>query len=265
MSYSKDKESIPTEHDFRFLRDTEKVDKRRDKKYGRKARLVTYRVPMINSLCVPNGYQFLNPRLMFQEQLIHQLGLAEGVKLEVSDFQSEWVICIRTFVRADKPSLIVEDEVALALLPTDKLFEKCIRTAHADTLRQRDEIDDKYIHLKQTQRLLNWFLEKTQKKAKANMRFEQRLKALSAEYKAEIDTIADSELGEAMQYLNDNKDDEKLKDFEQEDFDLFEEHAAEFVRKDNDSGLPTMFPRRGNADDPMWIRKKVGFLLGEND
>ncbi len=264
MSRNRHDECLHRDDELRVLRSAEKIDRRRDKAYGKRAQQTVYHIPKISSTNVPNGYQFCRPMQIFETELRNLLdelyNLPDRAKLKVDEYQG-WSVHLKIYTSAEKPSKIISDEEALALLPADIDLIQSIRTAHNKALVERDKINEQYTNLKQTQRLLNWVKERTEKQAKENMRFEQRLKALSAEYRSEVELIAAKELKDTLKHLEEHKGDEDMEDFEQEDFDLFEKHAIEFVCDDIGNGLPSRFPGRGNSDDPLWIRKKVGFML----
>lgn len=234
--------------DIRLDTKFKRVDVRRDKEYAKVCEIVAY-VPEIET---PHRGHLLDfyPIHYFREQLEPRL-----IEAQVeSTYNNSWRISLKSRIDAKKPSQIADDDKARKLLPDETKIRGAISVAYRATEHEASQISGKYHRWHRTMQLLDWFCTEITKQAKKNMRFEQRLKALSAEYQAEIASIFDEQLEQAKKIA----EEDDAGRFCELSIIYLEKYAEEYVKQHMGNGLPGPFPRSVSEDREIkWIKDKV--------
>ena len=250
MTNTSDKDNLT------ILAEYERVDIRRDKKYGKKCKLTAF-VPPIQK---DERHNSVDAFHLFREHV-----LAAYPKAYVGagyDVRSSWQACLTYWLPASKPTLIVNDTIVRKALPSDDEFRAVISHCR-DTAEQEFKKQTKQKEVeRQTGNLLCWFSKEVEDDAKKNMRWVQRQAALLAELQAEVTAICASKLEEALKLLAEDQKDRAEKHLEGTHgydpaaVELFKANALGYVADHKPEGhrIHSRFSTECSAEE--WLAKR---------
>ena len=235
---------------------------RKNKIYSKKAEMSTF-VPNMESPVDIRGHRsdFHWPSF-FNDALKHRLRVDCNIDLDklhlkifpIHGARESWTVTLTMVEEVDRPKNIPSDEEILKKFPHKKALAQAIVYACEYTQNECDRVKSRNKQINHATRLLQWYTKTTHKRAKQNMRFTQKLAALTAEYQAEVAAIAKAELKKALKYIEDNKHtDAQCGSYSPEDLELFEKYGVKYVEEHTDDGLPSILRVQ---DDGKWLAEK---------
>lgn len=237
----------------------ERVDARRNKKYGKKCTLTACVTP-IRKDKRDTGYSA--DALHFFRN--HVLNAYPKARVDTGYYNSSpWQVHLTHWEPASKPSHIMDDDVVRNVLPSDDEFSTiilhCWDLAEQEFKAQQNvqEID------RQAGRLLSWFRSEVIDDAKKTMRWDQRQAALLAELQAEVTAQTAKKLEEALTLIaEDQKKEKETGHYLQEAIELFKTHAIGYVAENKTSGRRRSTFTGAGCPGEAWLAKKRHCLTG---
>jgi len=172
-----------------------RTDDRRNKDYANK--VSAYAGMEFIPRCDDEYYQHgFNVARDFEDRL--KALFPEPVNVRVSRDSYErsernWAIFVSKKIKADKPSLIVSNEVARESLPTEEIIITRIEVARRDTMAARAKHLEHTRSVSAASHVMEEQRKRFIKKTEVNTRFKQRLAALVAEHDAEYKALRTNE------------------------------------------------------------------------
>jgi len=220
-----------------------KIDARRDRRYGKEC-FVSVRCHGIGDPEKDQGTVGL-----FREVLAKHLPSA---KVEISRYSysrtaMNYTIRIGVVSMVDKPSLIPDDEHMRSLITlTDEQVLEAVKAAHAEAHTIHEAQKAKELTISRSAQLLDWYSTEVHEKAKDVVRYQQRLDALIAEFKAEVEVQASKLLDETMTDLEKQDVEGRFSEAARQ---MFKINAVDYVVKNKQSGLPARWPSTGYENE----------------
>jgi hypothetical protein len=218
-----------------------KIDHRRERRYGKECH-VTVRCHGIGDPEKDNGTLGL-----FREVLAKHLPKAKAELPYSSSRSMSFSVKIGVVSMVDKPSLTPTDEHMRSLIPlTDEQIVDAVKAAHAEAHAILEAQKAEESNLNRAAQLLDWYDSDVNKAAKEIVRSQQRLDALIAEFKAEVEVQAAKLLDKSMADIAEQDTEGRFNETSRQ---MFKDHAVNYVIKNKRSGLPSRFPMRGYENE----------------
>jgi len=225
-----------------------KIDVRRNKEYAKECMLMAT-VPEIKAPYRSSALDF-NPLRFFRQKVLEQLPDAQFG----DGFRDWWTVTLAARINAPSPKKIPADQKVRDLLPDDITIKSVVAIAYTTTQHEANQLNSKYERWSRTMQLLDWFCTHLTKQAKKNMRFEQRLKALGAEYQAEVMAIFDDELEDALKAATNDSEGR----FCEMSIIYLKKYARQYMQEHMGNGLPnTIHLPLANTSDVKWIQNQI--------
>jgi hypothetical protein len=246
--------------DIDFQTGFNKTDDRRNKRYSKS---VTVRVVMPALEGEHDDYKggwLLNDLLKSKSRKEYGLD-SKDIKISIDrgGYYSRGDMChIVTFKRglkAEKPSSIASDEEARRALPSEDMLKNYLESMWDEAQQKLNAQIQNKKDFDLAAHLLGWTKKEAEKRAKKVCRFEQRLQALVAEFKAETleqsESVIKETLKEAPKELEENGYNAEVEK-------TYKAFAADFIKENLDDGLPGGFFSRSNRElSNNWLEKKT--------
>ena len=216
-----------------------KIDHRREQRYGKECYV------FVRCHGIGDPEKDFGTLGLFREVLAKHLPLARA-DLPYYNRSMSFCVKIGAVSMVSKPSLTPTDEYMRSLIKlTDDQILNAVKAAHAEASAILEAQKTEQSNLDRAAQLLSWYDGEVCKTAKDIVRYQQRLEALIAEYKAEVDVQAAKLLEGAMTEIENDTE----KRFSEASRQMFKAHAVNYVTGIKHSGLPSRWPVNGMENE----------------